>query len=59
MLRMLLGEQPRQNNGLLEEAIESMVQTTRLAQKEMEKIRIRRMIFASLRFGPGVDRFPG
>ena len=29
MLRMLLGEQPRQNNGLLEEAIESMVQTTR------------------------------
>ncbi|MGG4105891.1 Cthe_2314 family HEPN domain-containing protein [Paenibacillus lautus] len=37
MLRMLLGEQPRQNNGLLEEAIESMVQTTRLLQKEMEK----------------------
>lgn len=37
MLRLLLGEQPRQNNGLLEEAIESMVKTSQLLKKEMEK----------------------
>lgn len=37
MLRTLLGEMPRQNNGLLEDAIETMVETIQLLQKEMDK----------------------
>lgn len=37
MLRVLLGEQPRHNNGLLEEAVESMVKTTQLLQKKIDK----------------------
>ncbi|WP_136608456.1 Cthe_2314 family HEPN domain-containing protein [Paenibacillus dokdonensis] len=37
MLRTMLGEMPRQNNGLLEEAIERMSQTIQLLQREMEK----------------------
>ncbi|MWV46916.1 hypothetical protein GRF59_25220 [Paenibacillus sp. HJL G12] len=37
MLRTLLGEMPRHNNGLLEEAIETMFQTIQLLQKEIEK----------------------
>lgn len=37
MLRTLLGEMPRQNNGLLEEAIERMFQTIQLLQKEIER----------------------
>ncbi|GIP29869.1 hypothetical protein J23TS9_49990 [Paenibacillus sp. J23TS9] len=37
MLRTMLGEMPRQNNGLLEEAIETMFQTIQLLQREMEK----------------------
>ncbi|KKO50911.1 Cthe_2314 family HEPN domain-containing protein [Paenibacillus sp. DMB20] len=37
MLRLLLGEEPRHNNGLMEDAIEAMVKTTRLLEKEIEK----------------------
>ncbi|MET3850849.1 Cthe_2314 family HEPN domain-containing protein [Paenibacillus sp. OAE614] len=37
MLRTLLGEMPRQNNGLLEDAIETMVETIHLLQNEIEK----------------------
>ncbi|MFC7678237.1 Cthe_2314 family HEPN domain-containing protein [Paenibacillus sp. GCM10028914] len=37
MLRILLGEPPRINEGLLEDAIETMVKTTQLLQKEIEK----------------------
>ncbi|MEC0241807.1 Cthe_2314 family HEPN domain-containing protein [Paenibacillus dokdonensis] len=37
MLRTMLGEMPRQNNGLLEEAIETMFQTIQVLQREMEK----------------------
>ena len=37
MLRTMLGEMPRQNNGLLEEAIETMFQTIQLLQREIEK----------------------
>lgn len=37
MLRILLGEPPRKNEGLLKDAVESMVRTTQLLQKEIEK----------------------
>ncbi|BFH60894.1 Cthe_2314 family HEPN domain-containing protein [Paenibacillus azoreducens] len=37
MLRTLLGEMPRQNNGLLGEAIQTMYQTIQLLQTEMKK----------------------
>ncbi|NMO95623.1 Cthe_2314 family HEPN domain-containing protein [Paenibacillus lemnae] len=37
MLRILLGEEPRLNHGLMEDAIETMVKTTQLLQKEMER----------------------
>ncbi len=36
MLRSLLGEPPRQNEGLLKDAIQAMVQMTKLLQKETE-----------------------
>ncbi|WP_435922316.1 Cthe_2314 family HEPN domain-containing protein [Paenibacillus sp. DYY-L-2] len=36
MLRSLLGEPPRQNEGLLGEAIDAMIRTTKLLQKETE-----------------------
>ncbi|WP_422658259.1 Cthe_2314 family HEPN domain-containing protein [Paenibacillus sp. EC2-1] len=37
MLRILLGEPPRINEGLLKDAVETMVKTTQLLQKEIEK----------------------
>lgn len=37
MLRTLLGEPPRKNEGLLEDAIETMIETTRLLQEEIKK----------------------
>ncbi|MBO2943880.1 hypothetical protein JJQ72_07810 [Paenibacillus sp. F411] len=37
MLRILLGEEPRLNHGLMEDAIETMVTTTQLLQKEIDK----------------------
>ncbi|WP_054958204.1 Cthe_2314 family HEPN domain-containing protein [Paenibacillus dakarensis] len=37
MLRILLGEPPRVNEGLLKDAIETMVKTTQLLQKEIER----------------------
>ncbi|MEY8740025.1 Cthe_2314 family HEPN domain-containing protein [Paenibacillus tundrae] len=37
MLRTLLGEPPRQNEGILEEAIDSMVETLELLQRQLEK----------------------
>lgn len=37
MLRMLLGEPPRKNEGLLEDVIETMVKTTGLLQQEIAK----------------------
>lgn len=36
MLRSLLGEPPRENEGLLKDAIDAMVQMTKLLQKETE-----------------------
>ncbi|MGM1050092.1 MAG: Cthe_2314 family HEPN domain-containing protein [Bacillota bacterium] len=37
MLRILLGEPPRKNEGLLKDAIETMLKTTQLLQREIEK----------------------
>ncbi|WP_019635896.1 Cthe_2314 family HEPN domain-containing protein [Paenibacillus fonticola] len=37
MLRILLGEPPRQNEGLLADTIDAMFRTIRLLQKEMER----------------------